>query len=150
MRMSRVLASVLIVASASSFAQDVKTRWVDSTFAVLKKEERIGQLFVLPMSSSRDNFQTLLNQTKAGSIGGLILGRTSPGRYARMINTLQANSKVPLIVGADIEPDATATFDSTLQFFNADVINAVANDSLKNLLSRERKRQIDLLQIHFS
>jgi len=146
------LLAFFFAASIYSSAQDdKKTKWVDSVFLKLKAEEKIGQLFVVPFTTnaSKEEIQLLVNQSKAGKIGGLIIHQSGPVGYAKLVNRLQSNSKIPLLVGAGIGPGLGQTFDSTMNFFEANVLNAISNDSLLYSLSEELSRQMNLLHIHF-
>ncbi|HEV8515373.1 MAG TPA: hypothetical protein VGQ59_18950, partial [Cyclobacteriaceae bacterium] len=135
----------------TSAQDDKKIKWVDSLFSKLKTEEKIGQLFIVPLdaSISKEESQLLFNQSKAGKVGGLIIQQSGPVGYAKFINRLQSDSKIPLLVSATINPDLTRSFDSTMTFFKANVLNAIANDSLLFSLSQELSRQKDILHIHF-
>jgi beta-N-acetylhexosaminidase len=142
----------LLAPSIYSDAQETqKTKWVDSVFSTLKTEGKIGQLFVVPFSTntSKDDVQMLINQCKAGKIGGLLTGKSGPVGYAKSMNRLQSNSKIPLLTGAGISQDLSHSFDSTMNFFDASVLNAISNDSLLYGLSQELSRQKDILHFHF-
>jgi len=146
------LLALFFATSIYSFAQDdKKMNWVDSVFSKLKTEEKIGQLFIVPFSTSmsKEEVQLLLNQSKAGKIGGLVIQRSGPVGYSKFINKLQSNSKIPLLVGAEFSSGIAHTFDSTMFFFEANVLNAISSDSLLFSLSHELYRQKDVLQIHF-
>ncbi len=135
----------------ASAQNEKKAKWIDSVFSKLKAEEKIGQLFVVsfPANASKEEVQLLLNQSKAGKIGGLLVRRSGPVGYAKSINQLQSNSKIPLLVGAVISPDLSRAFDSTMNFFEVNVLNAISDDSLLYSLSQELSRQRNLLHIHF-
>ena len=153
MGMSRFYLLALLFASSiyTSAQNDRKTKWVDSVFSKLKIEEKIGQVFIVPFSTNmpKEDLQDLINQSKAGKLGGLIIQRSAPVGYAKSVNRLQSNSKIPLLIGADIRKDLSLIFDSTMVFFEANVLNAISNDSLLYSLSHEHFRQKDILHIHF-
>jgi len=152
MGMSRYFLLALLFATSiySSAQDDKKTKWVDSVFSTLKTEEKIGQLFVVPFSNyASDENKTLINQSKAGKIGGLFIQRSGPVGYAKSMKQLQSNSKIPLLIGAAVSQDLTHAFDSTMIFFEPNVLNAISSDSLLNSLSQELSRQMGILQIHF-
>ena len=143
----------LLATSLHSVAQDPKkTKWVDSVLSKLKTEEKIGQLFVVPFlaNPSGEAVQILFNQSKTGKIGGLIIQRNGPVGYAKSINRLQSNSKIPLLIGADVSQDLSQVFDSTMNFFDETVLSAIVNDGLHKSLNHELTRQKDILHIHFS
>src|SRR6185369_15363319 len=127
------LVALFFATSIYTSAQvDKKTKWVDSVFSKLKTEEKIGQLFLVPFATKmpKEEFQALINQSEAGKIGGMIIYRSGPVGYAKAINQLQFNSKIPLLVGTDIRQKLSRTFDSTMTFFETNVLNAISNDSL--------------------
>jgi len=153
MGMSRYYLLALFFATSiySSAQDDKKTKWVDSVFSKLKVEEKIGQLFVVPFSNyaSDENTKALINQCKAGKVGGLFIQRSGPFGYTKSMNQLQSNSKIPLLIGAAVSQDLTHAFDSTMIFFEPNVLNAIASDSLLNSLRQELSRQMNILHIHF-
>jgi len=143
------LLGLLLAPSFFSAAQDgKKEKWVDSVFLNLKTEEKIGQLFLVPVTAKAD-LQVLINQCKAGKIGGLIIERRGPVSYAKLINQLQVNSKIPLLTSAAFQHDLSVAFDSTISFFNDNVLDAITSDSLLYSLSQELSRQKNILRIHF-
>ncbi len=87
-------------------------------FSKLKTEEKIGQMFLVEISSGtpKKDVQALADQCKAGKAGGLIIKKCGPVGYAKLSNWLQANSKIPLLVKADISQGLSQTFDSTMTF----------------------------------
>jgi beta-N-acetylhexosaminidase len=154
MRISKYyLWALFFATSIYTSAQDnKKTKWVDSVLSKLKTEEKIGQLFVVPFSTTmpKEESQLLFNQTKAGKIGGLIILHSGPVGYAKFINKLQSNSKIPLLVGAEFRAGLSNTFDSTMVFYDANVLNAISSDSLLFSLNEELSRQKNMLRIHFT
>jgi beta-N-acetylhexosaminidase len=146
------LLALFFATSIYTSAQDnKKANWVDSVFSKLKTEEKIGQLFVVPFyaNASKEEFQNLITQAKDGKLGGLIVQRSGLVSYAKAMNRLQSNSKIPLLVGADITQGLSNTFDSTMVFFEANVLNSISNDSLLFSLSQELSRQKNILHINF-
>jgi len=141
----------LMVSSLNSIAQDAgKARRVDSVFQTLNKEEKIGQLFLVRASSydSKDQIQNLINQVKARKIGGLIISHSGPMGYARLVNLLQSQSRIPLLIVSDISKGISETFDSTMNFYDKTILDAIGNDSLMRELKREISRQKEILGIH--
>lgn len=144
--------ALFLAGSICSAAQDSgKAQWVDSILLKLKTEERIGQLFVVPFSThaSKDDIQTLLSQCKEGKVGGLLVQKSGPVGYAKLTNALQGSSRMPLLVAGDVTPDLSSAFDSVMNFFDARVIDAIRNDSLRKQLEEELIQQKNILHIHF-
>ncbi len=131
-------------------AQDLKNHWVDSVFQTLSPQEKIGQLFMIPISSyaSPGELDELKRQIKIYHFGGLFITRGGPESHARMINQLQALSDVPMLVAINAEWGLGQTMDSTMNFQKPLVLGAVQNDSLVYATGAEIARQMKLLGIH--
>jgi beta-N-acetylhexosaminidase len=85
-----------------------QSKWVDSTLATMTLEEEVGQLFVadlVAVYSNREspNFQLALEWVRKYHVGGFVLAGGVVSDIALMTNALQRESKVPLIINADLE-----------------------------------------------
>lgn len=131
-------------------AQDLKSQWVDSVFQTLSTEEKIGQLFMIHISSysSPSEMDELKKQIKTFHFGGLYITRGDPESHVRMINPLQALSKVPMLVAMNAEWGLGQTMDSTLKFQKPLVLGALEKDSLVYAVGSEIARQMKLVGIH--
>ncbi|MCS6832684.1 MAG: hypothetical protein NZ521_03840, partial [Flammeovirgaceae bacterium] len=80
-------------------------QWVDSVFAKLSLEERIGQLYMVAAYSNKDeqHYQEIERLVKEQGIGGLIFFQGGPLRQAILTNRYQKAAKVPLLIGIDGE-----------------------------------------------
>lgn len=139
----------ILISVCATFAQSPKDKWVDSVFQTLTPDEKVGQLFFMRVSSydSPERISSLTKLTQTNKLGGLVLRRSGPIGYARLINTLQATSKIPLMVAADVSEGLNAQFDSVMNFYPSTVINAITSDSLLFELGKEKSRQKKLLQL---
>jgi beta-N-acetylhexosaminidase len=84
--------------------------WVDTTLASLTLRERAGQMvnvWVLgDYTNTRDaSFAEVLRWIEKDRVGGVTMSLGSPIEVAAKINAMQRASKVPLMVGADLEPN---------------------------------------------
>jgi beta-N-acetylhexosaminidase len=84
--------------------------WVDSTLASLSLRERIGQMinvWVLGDYTNRrdSSFAEVLRWIERDQVGGVAMSLGSPVEVAEKINAMQRASRVPLLVGADLEPN---------------------------------------------
>ncbi len=133
-------------------AQDLKSHWVDSVFQTLSPQEKIGQLFMIPISSYADpgEMDELKRQIKVYHFGGLFITRGGPESHVSMINQLQALSEVPMLVAINAEWGLGQTMDSTLSFQKPLVLSALANDSLVYATGAEIARQLKILGIHIN
>ena len=143
---------LLPLAFSSLPAQDLKNHWVDSIFQTLTAQQKIGQLFMIPISSyaSVDEMDELKKQIKTYHFGGLFITRGGPESHVRMINQLQTVSSIPLLVGASAEWGLGQTMDSTMSFQKPLVLGALRNDSLVYKLGLEIGRQMKMLGIHIN
>lgn len=84
-------------------------RWVDSTLASLSGRARAAQLIHVWLlgdyeSASDSAFAVTARWVKEDGIGGILMSVGSPIEVAAKLNALQAMSRVPLLVGCDVEP----------------------------------------------
>ena len=92
--------------------------WVDSVFATLTLEDKIGQLLMPRGNTSGEphDVAKLKNWVKNYHIGGIVMFAAPPTVQARIVNELQALSKVPLLIGMDLEWGLAMRLDSTVRF----------------------------------
>ena len=84
--------------------------WIDSTLASLTLRERVGQMvnvWVLgDYTNMRDSsFAEVLRWIVRDKVGGVSMSLGSPIEVAAKINAMQRAATVPLLVGADLEPN---------------------------------------------
>ena len=89
-------------------AQAQKSEWVDSTLASMTPEEKVGQLFIadlVAVYSNRQspNFLLADDFVRRYHVGGFVLAGGTVSDIALMTNALQRESKIPLIINADLE-----------------------------------------------
>jgi beta-N-acetylhexosaminidase len=87
----------------------VAQRWVDSTLATLTPRARAAQLIHVWLlgdyeSASDSAFAQTARWVREDGIGGILMSVGSPIEVAAKLNALQAMSRVPLLVGCDVEP----------------------------------------------
>src|SRR5258706_3749359 len=147
--MSRLLLVVVFsfILGQSVAQDDKRSRWVDSVFSKLKVEEKIGQLLIIPISSysAKEEINLSIELAKDKKIGGLLITKSGPLGYGRLLNRFQSQSVIPLL---SIASDSLLTFDSLMTFYNSSVLSAISNDTLIKDLRLELNRQIKVLGIH--
>jgi beta-N-acetylhexosaminidase len=84
--------------------------WVERTLASLSLRERVGQMinvWVLgDYTNTRDSsFAEVLRWIREDHVGGVTMSLGSPIEVAEKINAMQRAARVPLLVGADLEPN---------------------------------------------
>lgn len=124
--------------------------WADSVFNTLSPEERLGQLFMVAAWSNRGHEHTaeLSGLISKYGIGGIIFFQGGPVRQARMTNTLQSVSKVPLLIAMDAEWGLGMRLDSTMSFPRQMMLGAIDNNQLIYRMGVEIARQMKRLGIH--
>ena len=80
-------------------------KWVDSIYAQMSTDEKIGQLFMVMAFSEQGetHFKQIKNQVKEYHLGGIIFSLGGPVEQTRWLNKLQQSSKTPLLIGMDAE-----------------------------------------------
>ena len=84
--------------------------WVEHTLASLTLREKVGQMvnvWVLgDYTNTRDSsFAEVLRWIRDDHVGGVSMSLGSPIEVAEKINAMQRAARVPLLVGADLEPN---------------------------------------------
>ncbi len=94
------------------YLDDNGVKWVEDTLKEMTLEEKIGQLFCMPGSTTDKNVLEMLTQ-KVG-IGG-IMYRPDQARTVREAHSiLQSSSKIPLLIAANLEAGGTGlVFEGT-------------------------------------
>jgi beta-N-acetylhexosaminidase len=100
--------SCALVLAGIMTARGQQSKWVDSTLATMTLEEKVGQLFVadlVAVYSNRGsaNFQLALEWVRKYHVGGFVLAGGIVTDIALMTNALQCESRIPLIINADLE-----------------------------------------------
>ena len=109
-----------------------QAEWVDSVYSSLSLEERVGQLFMVSLSSNQGEpaTATIRELVEKEHLGGVIFSKGGPVRQARLTNQLQAASKIPLLIGMDAEWGLAMRLDSTYAFPWNMTLGAIQNDSI--------------------
>lgn len=140
--------AILVLQSIAVWAQPGKESkdWADSVFNSLSPKERIGQLFMVAAYSNKgpEHQAEILKLIQENAIGGLIFFQGGPGRQAKLTNTYQAASKVPMLIGMDAEWGLGMRLDSTLSFPRQMTLGAIPDESqirkMGQIIGRHCKR----------
>ena len=136
-----------------AFLTDYNVRWVDSVFATLTLEDKIGQL-LMPRgnySGKPHDLATLELWVKEYKIGGIVFFASSPTRQAQITNRLQNLSKTPMMIGQDFEWGLGMRLDSTDRFPYAVTLGAVqGHDDLLEAMGVEVARQCKRMGVHIN
>lgn len=146
-----LLASVLFAQKAPEFLSVHNARWVDSTLATMSLDQKIGQLFMPRGNTSGRGYdpQKLMNWVKEYHLGGIVFFAGQPSVQARITNELQAASKIPLLIGEDLEWGLAMRLDSTVRFPYQMTLGAMEyNEALVEAMGREIGRQCKRMGVH--
>ena len=139
MRFFYVLIFVLYVANGQNLNDPLldinykrQLKWVDSIYNSMNIDEKIGQLFMLRISSAvgQKSFDRIEKNISQNHIGGLIFSKGSPSISNSWINALQEKSKLPLITGMDAEWGPSMRYDSIRKFPWNMTLGAIQDDEL--------------------
>ena len=128
------------------------SKWVDSVFNTLSKEERIAQLFMVAAYSNRDSshqreIEKLITDQK---IGGLIFFQGGPIRQVKLTNGYQAKAKVPLLVSIDAEWGLAMRLDSTIKFPKQMTLGAISDNNLIYQMGEQIAMHCKRMGIHIN
>ena len=106
--------------------------WADSILATLSLEEKIGQLFVVPAYSNKDEAhkENIFSIIEQYHIGGIIFFQGSPGKQIGLTNYFQSVSKIPLMIAIDGEWGLAMRLDSTINFPHQMMLGAITDERL--------------------
>lgn len=151
---------LLLINTVSSFAQkepefltNYNKRWVDSVFATLTLDEKIGQL-LMPRGNTSGrphDVEKLKRWVKDNRIGGIVMFAAPPTVQARIVNELQSLSKVPLLIGMDLEWGLAMRLDSTVRFPYQMTLGAMqGNEKLLYEMGVEVAKQCRRIGVHIN
>lgn len=114
------------------------SKWVDSVFSTLSKDEQIAQLMVVRLSSyDFKNRQAIFfddkvdSLIKAYNIGGICLFQGNPVEQATIMNRLQSHAKTPIMMCIDAEWGVgMRMIDSVLPLPHQMMLGAVSDPSI--------------------
>lgn len=130
--------------------ENESSAWVDSVFASLTPEERIGQLFMIRAHSNKgqehiDEVTELITKQK---VGGLIFFQGGPVRQALLTNKYQRLSKTPLLIAMDAEWGISMRLDSTVKYPYQNRLGGIKDNTLIYEMGAEIARQCRRLGVH--
>ncbi len=135
-------------------AYNVKAQeqWVDSVYASMSVNEKIGQLFMARAYSNQDlaHENRLYQLVKDHKIGGLIFSKGGPIRQAHLHNRLQQQARVPLLIGMDAEWGLAMRLDSTHAFPWNMTLGAIKDDKIIEQVGRQMGKHAKRLGVHFT
>ncbi len=135
--------------TADSIAQ---RQWVDSIYNSMSLQEKVGQLFMVDIFSSKPKRATdyIKHLIEEYHIGGVIFSKGGPVQQARLTNAYQAASRVPLMIGQDAEWGLAMRLDSTYAFPWNMTLGAIENNKLIEITGRQIGRHAKRLGVNIN
>ncbi len=130
--------------------ENVSSAWVDSVFASLTPDERIGQLFMIRAHSNKgqEHIDEVINLITNQKVGGVIFFQGGPVRQAVLTNKYQLLAKTPLLVAMDAEWGVSMRLDSTVKYPYQNRLGGIKDNRLLYEMGAEIARQCRRLGVH--
>ncbi len=137
--------------SQSFESSDPADQWAFDLMKDMTIEEKIGQLYMIRAYSNKDKAheQSLLNFVKKHKVGGFCFFQGDPQTQARITNTLQKASDIPLFVAIDAEWGLGMRFpESTISFPRQLTLGAITNNNLIYQMGYEIANQLNRIGVN--
>ena len=127
-------------------------QWVNGLYQGMTLEEKIGQLFMVMLASDQDKASTnkIKDLIETQKIGGVIFSKGGPVRQAKLTNSFQAASSIPLLVGMDAEWGLAMRLDSTYAFPWNMTLGAIKDSSIVEKVGRQIGKHAKRLGVHIN
>ena len=131
---------------------EAQQKWVDSVYAQMSQDEKIGQLFmVMAFSEQREaHFKQIKTQVEEYHLGGIIFSLGGPVEQTHWINKLQRSSKLPLLIGMDAEWGVAMRLDSVQPFPWNMTLGAIQDNQLVAAIGNRIGEQAKRLGVHIN
>lgn len=148
--MKRALLLLIVFTALQTFAQS--TSWADSVLNAMTVQDKIGQLFMIPVSaySSNDDLTKLDAFIKKYKPGSIYVTKGGPKSHIKTVNKLQQSSTLPLLVGLNAEWGLAQTLDSTFSFPLPMLAGAANNPPLMRSMGFEIGKQMRAIGAHIN
>ncbi len=125
-------------------------RWVDSVFAQMTLDEKVGQLF-MPIAEPNNNWkERIRSYVNNQKVGGLLFSKGTVAGQAEITNYAQSIAKVPLFIGLDGEWGLSMRLTDAPKFPRNVIIGAIHNDEIIKQYGKEVARQCRAMGIHIN
>jgi len=124
--------------------------WAFTTLAQMTLDEKIGQLFMVPTWSNRDEAHVCAVEQLISDyhVGNVIFFQGNPERQVALVNRYQKRAKYPLLCGQDCEWGLSMRLANTIKFPKNMTLGAIQDDVLVYELGKEIARQLRLVGVH--
>ena len=130
--------------------QEEMCRWVDSVYATLTQEEKVGQLF-MPIAAPSNSWRSRISEyVRNQKVGGILFSKGTLAQQAEITNFAQNISGVPLLIALDGEWGLSMRLTDAPKFPQNIIVGAITDDSLLTLYGKEVARQCREMGIHIN
>ena len=131
---------------------EAQQKWVDSIYAQMDTDEKIGQLFMVMAFSEQGetHFEQIKNQVKEYHLGGIIFSLGGPVEQTHWLNKFQQSSKTPLLIGMDAEWGVAMRLDSVQAFPWNMTLGAIQDNKLVEAVGHRIGEQAKRLGVHIN
>jgi CubicO group peptidase (beta-lactamase class C family)/beta-glucosidase-like glycosyl hydrolase len=147
-----MVAEIPAVQAAMPGGRVPREQWIRRVSDTLTLEEKIGQLFMLPVyaSSKEQDIDRLSAMVKAYNIGGLVFHHGSADRQINLTRQLQQQAPFPLLIGMDVRQGPGTSLEEAIKFPSFAALGAIQNEAYLYDLGIEVARQCRALGVHIN
>lgn len=154
-----LIACILGLYASSTLAQVTPTlynqvdktsmdRWVDSVYATLSIDQKVGQLF-MPIVEPKDSWKNrIATHVKQQNVGGLLFSKGTLAQQAEITNYAQGLAEIPLLITVDGEWGLSMRLSDAPVFPRNLIIGAIQDPQIVQQYGREIARQCRAMGIH--
>lgn len=139
-------------------------RWIEETLKSMSVEEKVGQMLQVRVFGDYANFddpyfRVVFDEIEKYHIGSLDLGarmagpnlaKGTPLQVAKITNELQRNSKIPLLIGSDIERGLASRLSDVPDFPFPMAFGAIGDEKLVQQFATVSARQARAVGIQWA
>ncbi|MCK5135041.1 MAG: serine hydrolase [Bacteroidales bacterium] len=126
--------------------------WVDSIMDKLTLEERIAQMIMVQAYSnkSEEHVRAVTRLITRYHVGGVLFFQGEPVSQARLTNSFQASSRIPLLIAIDGENGLGMRLDNTITYPPQMALGAISDNRLIYQMGRDMASQMKRVGIHMN
>lgn len=129
-----------------------RDKWIERALDTLTTEEKIGQLFIQPVSGAmyRHELHELASLIKKYNLGGLFFQGGKAAKQVQLIRQLQEAAPTPLLIAMDARHGLGTSLEGMERFPSFPALGAIQNESYLYELGKEVALQCRRLGIHIN
>ena len=141
-----------VVVKLDDYDSEFQKNWVDSVYKNMTLDDKVGQLFMIPAYSNKDeaHANSIDNLVKYYKVGGVIFFQGGPVRQAKLTNRYQALSQIPLFIAIDGEWGLSMRLDSTYRYPWNMTLGAIQNKKLLEKVGVQMAEENKRIGLHFN